>query len=125
MVAGVATPVIGHRYEWENVVVWVENGEVIAASFSRHSGYEILRASEIVMSGTAVSVAYGSRDDQTHSFWPGSGSGSPMPAPVSLASVTDAARATFNSPGTWGGIDFPERNDNFETKLTKARPSWL
>ena len=125
MVAGVATPGVGHRHEWENVVVWVRDGAVAAVSFSQHHGYEIKPVDQVTMRGSAVSVQYGTGGDTTHSFRPGSGGGSPMPSSVSLESITSAARSTFNVPDTWGEIDFPERNDNFATKLAKARPAWL
>jgi hypothetical protein len=125
MVNGVATPGVGHRHEWENVVVWVRDEAVVAVSFSQHSGYEIKAVDQVTLRGSTVSVQYGTGGDTTHSFRPSSGGGSPMPSPVSLDSITSAARSTFNVPDTWGGIDYPGRDDNFVAKLTKARPAWL
>lgn len=125
MAGGVPVPDLGHRHEWENLVVWSKDGAVVAASFSQHSGYEILRVDDLVMNGNTVSVHYQTGGSPTHSFYPGDGGGSPMPAAVSVDTVSAAARTTLNDPRTWGGIDFPERDDNFATKLAKARPSWL
>ncbi|HEY6795789.1 MAG TPA: NPP1 family protein [Kineosporiaceae bacterium] len=125
IVGGVAVPGVGHRYEFENVVVWVKGGAIAAVSFSHHRGYDIRTAADVTIRGTAVSVQYDTGGDTTHSLRPGDGGGSPMPAPVSLESVSAAARATLNDPTTFGGIDFPEREDMFATKLSKARPSWL
>lgn len=124
MANGVAVPAVGHRFEFENAVVWVKDGVIAAVSFSQHSGYEIKNAADVTINGTTVSVQYGTGGDTTHSFRPGNG-GSPMPAPVSMESVTAAAHGTLNQPTTFGGIDFPERDDIFATKIDKARPSWL
>lgn len=123
-VLDIAVPVVGHRHEWENVVVWVKDGAVAAVSFSQHSGYAVKRPGDVVLKGTNVSVQYDA-DGGTHIFRPGSGDGNLMPAPVSFESVTTAARNTLNDRETFGEIDFPERDDNFAAKLDAARPSWL
>jgi Necrosis inducing protein (NPP1) len=125
VLGGVATPGVGHRHEWENVVVWVKNGSVAAVSFSRHSGYDVRKPEEVTLAGTSVIAKYGRQSSGTHSFWPGTDGGTPFPAPVSFDSVTPAAHETLNNPSTFGGIDFPERDDMFARKLGKARPSWL
>lgn len=125
MVGGVPTRGVGHRHEWENVVVWAKGGAVEAVSFSQHSGYAIKKAGEVVLAGRSVSVEYGTAGAPTHSFAAGNGGGVRVPAPVSLGSVPAAARATLNTPDTFGGIDFPARDDLFEAKLAAARPSWL
>ncbi|HEY6798956.1 MAG TPA: NPP1 family protein [Kineosporiaceae bacterium] len=36
MLGGVAVPGVGHRFEFENVVVWVKSGVIAAVSFSHH-----------------------------------------------------------------------------------------
>lgn len=125
MVGGVATPGAGHRHEWENVVVWTKGGVLAAVAFSQHSGYEIRKPDELTVKGDGASVRYGTLGSVTHSFGPGDGGGSPMPSPVSWESITDEARNTLNTPDTFGGIDFPARDDMFAGKLAKARPSWL
>ena len=125
MLGSVATPGLGHRHEWENVVVWVEERVVVAVSFSQHGGYEVREPDEIVMRGTSVSAEYGTGGGLTHSFRPGRGVGSAMPSPVSWESITFAARRTLNSPEIFDAADFQARDDNFDTNLAKARPSWL
>jgi hypothetical protein len=125
MIGDAPTPEVGHRHEWENVVVWVQDGAVEAVSFSQHGGYSVKKPGEIELTGTSVTVEYSTGGATTHSFSPGSGSGIRMPAPVSLESVPTAARDTLNTPDTFGGSDFPARDDLFEAKLAAARPSWL
>jgi Necrosis inducing protein (NPP1) len=127
MAGGVAIQGVGHRHEYENVVVWVKNGSMAAVSFSHHSGYDVRKPEEVTMVGTSVIAKYGRQAIGTHSFEPGDGGGGgePFPAPVSFDSVTKAAHDTLNDPSTFGGIDFPERDDIFATKLGEAHPSWL
>lgn len=49
-VAGVAS---GHRYEWENVVVWVQDGQDSPSyvAVSQHDGYETKSASDVRFQG--------------------------------------------------------------------------
>ncbi|KAK6078030.1 necrosis inducing protein [Seiridium cupressi] len=52
-VAGVAS---GHRYEWENVVVWTQDGQDHPSfvAVSQHDGYQVKSASDIRFQGTMV-----------------------------------------------------------------------
>jgi hypothetical protein len=49
-VAGVAS---GHRYEWENIVVWVQDGQSMPSyiAVSQHDGYQTKKASDVRFQG--------------------------------------------------------------------------
>jgi hypothetical protein len=59
---------IGHRHDWEHVVVWTNANEVKYVSVSQHAGYKVAPASEIRFDGTHPKVVYNKDGASTHDF---------------------------------------------------------
>ncbi|KAI0133809.1 necrosis inducing protein-domain-containing protein [Xylariales sp. AK1849] len=66
-VAGVAS---GHRYEWENVVVWVKNGQDHPSyiAVSQHDGYQVKAAKDVRFQDHHAKVVYNKAGAGTHDF---------------------------------------------------------
>lgn len=59
---------IGHRHDWEHVVVWTNNNAVQYVSVSQHSGYQVVPASSLTFDGTHPKVVYNKDGVSTHDF---------------------------------------------------------
>lgn len=111
----------GHRYDWEEVVIWtIDDNEVIAASFSAHGDYEIYDIDEINSDSSSVLVAY-QRDDFTHATGPSSQVGDKATL-VSWEGMPAQARQSLNSL-SWGSANCPIKDSNFAAKIDEAMPS--
>ena len=66
---------IGHRFDWEYVLIWVTNDELTHASFSAHGGVQTLTREQLKESGsggTTVRAVYHKDGVATHCFRPAS-----------------------------------------------------
>jgi hypothetical protein len=59
---------IGHRHDWEHVVVWIQNNQVQYVSTSQHSGWKWYPSSEVRFDGTHPKVVYAKDGASTHFF---------------------------------------------------------
>ncbi|WP_223206315.1 NPP1 family protein [Streptomyces xanthii] len=59
---------IGHRHDWEHVVVWVSDNAVRNVAVSQHSGYQSADRSQIRFDGTHPKVVYHKDGLSTHCF---------------------------------------------------------
>ncbi|KAL2123586.1 hypothetical protein VTJ04DRAFT_4041 [Mycothermus thermophilus] len=59
---------IGHRHDWEHVVVWVRNNKAEYVAASRHNGYTINKASDVRWLGTHPKIIYHKDGGLTHAF---------------------------------------------------------
>ncbi|MER6224480.1 NPP1 family protein [Streptomyces sp. 900105755] len=59
---------IGHRHDWEHVIVWIQNNQVQYVSVSQHSSYLVQPASAIRFDGTHPKIVYHKDGLSTHDF---------------------------------------------------------
>ncbi|MFJ5234451.1 NPP1 family protein [Kitasatospora sp. NPDC088391] len=59
---------IGHRHDWEHVVVWIKDDTVQYVSVSQHSGYQVAARSAIRFDGTHPKIVYHKDGVSTHDF---------------------------------------------------------
>ncbi|MFF2521096.1 NPP1 family protein [Streptomyces liangshanensis] len=59
---------IGHRHDWEHVVVWVKDNVPQYVSVSQHSGYQVADRSAIRFDGTHPKIVYHKDGASTHDF---------------------------------------------------------
>ncbi|MDX6312422.1 MAG: hypothetical protein QOF44_1886 [Streptomyces sp.] len=59
---------IGHRHDWEHVVVWINNNQVQYVSVSQHTSYAISAASGVRFDGSHPKIVYHKDGASTHDF---------------------------------------------------------
>ncbi|KAI1343696.1 NPP1-domain-containing protein [Xylariaceae sp. FL0016] len=59
---------LGHRNDWEHIVVWVQNDAAQFVSVSQHGGYETRDASDVRWDGTHPKTIYNKDSVSTHDF---------------------------------------------------------
>ncbi|MFJ9518520.1 NPP1 family protein [Kitasatospora sp. NPDC101801] len=59
---------IGHRHDWEHVVVWINDNQVRYVSTSQHSGWKWYPSSQVRFDGTHPKVVYHKDGASTHFF---------------------------------------------------------
>ncbi|MFD4523091.1 NPP1 family protein [Streptomyces sp. NPDC058470] len=59
---------IGHRHDWEHVIVWIYNNQVQYVSVSQHSTYQVLPSSSIRFDGNHAKIVYHKDGASTHDF---------------------------------------------------------
>jgi hypothetical protein len=117
---------LGHRHDWEHVVVWIDNPDVanpviLAVSPSAHSGYsKYVSPSADTIDGTAVKVNYESHWPVNHALDITTEGGETQDL-IMWDQMTDAARTSLNTV-SWGDANVPMNDGNFEGKLGKAWP---
>ena len=118
---GVPFPSLGHRHDFEEVVVWTKNGNIIGAAFSAHGDYRYHTNPH--MSDGRVNVAY-DIDGVTHSMAKIKDSdknkGTVWPV-ATWNKMPSKAKQAFNDTSNFSPSVFPARNDNFIDKLNEAR----
>ncbi len=120
---GVPVPSLGHRHDFEEVVIWTRNGSIIGAAYSRHGDYSYDTNPHLV--NGRVNAAY-RIDGVTHSMGRirngDRGRGKVWPVATWDRMTTNAKRA-LNDTSNFPTSVFPARNDNFIAKLNEARTS--
>lgn len=59
---------VGHRNDWEHIVVWAQNGEAKYVAASQHGDYEIKAASDVRWDGTHPKMVYHKDGVGSHDF---------------------------------------------------------
>ncbi|WP_405468489.1 NPP1 family protein [Streptomyces canus] len=59
---------IGHRHDWEHVVVWILGDQVQYVSVSQHSGYQVAARSAVRFDGSHPKIVYHKDGVSTHCF---------------------------------------------------------
>jgi hypothetical protein len=118
-------PKMGHRHDWEHVVVWISNPEVnptiLAVSPSAHDGYsKILNPPPETVDGGHVKVNYYSTFPMNHAL-ESTNLGGEVQDLIMWEQMTDEARNSLNT-FSWGDANVPMNDGNFESKLGKAWP---
>lgn len=131
--AGPGTDAVGHRHDWESVVVFVKQGEerprYLAAS--RHGQYSTHRINEVPMDGNHVKIVYHKDGTITHTFrfakwgedteaW-GRGNKWDTPTLVDILKMEPTPRNALWS-SRWGKANLP-LGASFADNLNKARPA--
>lgn len=117
---------LGHRHDWEHVVVWIDNPDVanptiLAASPSAHSGYSFYAPpSSDSVDGTSVKVNYESNWPINHALDMTSKSGETQDL-IMWDQLSEAARYALNTTD-FGKANVPMNDGNFVAKLGKAWP---
>ncbi|KAG7397932.1 hypothetical protein PHYBOEH_011931 [Phytophthora boehmeriae] len=117
---------LGHRHDWEHVVVWinnpdVENPTILGVSPSAHSGYsKYVPPSSDTVDGTSAKVNYESHWPINHALDSTSKSGDFQDL-IMWDQMTDAARTALQNTD-FGSANVPMKDGNFLTKLGNAWP---
>uniref|UniRef100_H3GAZ2 Necrosis inducing-like protein NPP1 type n=1 Tax=Phytophthora ramorum TaxID=164328 RepID=H3GAZ2_PHYRM len=116
---------LGHRHDWEHVVVWVDDitldsPSIIAVSPSAHSGYNIYYPPESnTIDGYSAKVDYSSSwVVVNHALDSTSDSGESQDL-IMWDQLTDAARTALENTD-FGDANVPMKDGNFLTKLGNA-----
>lgn len=136
-----ASPGIGHRHDWEDVVVWVKQGadKPSYVSASRHGDYSTHPVNEVPMDGVHAKIVYHKDGISTHAFrfakwgeraeaW-GDG-GWDKPALVSWDHFPKSndpkknLQKIFNDQG-WGDANCSVQDSKFKNQLNKAKPGGI
>ncbi|TGJ82298.1 hypothetical protein E0Z10_g6480 [Xylaria hypoxylon] len=59
---------LGHRNDWEHIVVWAQGGVAKYVAASQHGGYEIKAASDVRWDGTHPKMVYHKDGVSSHAF---------------------------------------------------------
>ncbi|POM64123.1 Necrosis inducing-like protein NPP1 type [Phytophthora palmivora] len=117
---------LGHRHDWEHVVVWIDNPDVenptiLAACPSAHSGYsKYVPPSSDSVDGNSVKVNYESHWPINHALDTTSKSGDSQDL-IMWDQLSDAARYALNTTD-FGKANVPMNDGNFLTKLGNSWP---
>ncbi|KAL9088935.1 MAG: hypothetical protein Q9165_005992 [Trypethelium subeluteriae] len=112
---------IGHRYDWENIVVWLENPSaanptLLGVAASAHGDYQDNTSPSL--SGNGPLIEYESIWPLDHQLLFTSTVGGQQPL-IAWESLTAAAQQTLNT-FDFGSAIVPFRDDNFQSYLTEA-----
>nr|5NNW_A Chain A, kDa protein elicitor [Pythium aphanidermatum]5NNW_B Chain B, kDa protein elicitor [Pythium aphanidermatum]5NNW_C Chain C, kDa protein elicitor [Pythium aphanidermatum]5NNW_D Chain D, kDa protein elicitor [Pythium aphanidermatum]5NO9_A Chain A, kDa protein elicitor [Pythium aphanidermatum]5NO9_B Chain B, kDa protein elicitor [Pythium aphanidermatum]5NO9_C Chain C, kDa protein elicitor [Pythium aphanidermatum]5NO9_D Chain D, kDa protein elicitor [Pythium aphanidermatum] len=112
---------IGHRHDWENVVVWLDNAasaNIVALSASAHSGYKkSFPADKSYLDGITAKISYKSTWPLDHELGFTTSAGKQQPL-IQWEQMTQAARDALESTD-FGNANVPFKS-NFQDKLVKA-----
>uniref|UniRef100_H3G938 Necrosis inducing-like protein NPP1 type n=1 Tax=Phytophthora ramorum TaxID=164328 RepID=H3G938_PHYRM len=117
---------LGHRHDWEHVVVWIDNPDVsnpilLAVSPSAHSGYsKYVPPSADSVDGTSVKINYESHWPVNHALDTTSKSGEFQDL-IMWHQMSDAARLALNTTD-FGKAIMPMNDGSFLGKLAGAWP---
>ncbi|KAE9009350.1 hypothetical protein PR001_g14771 [Phytophthora rubi] len=117
---------LGHRHDWEHVIVWIDNPElenpkILAVTPSAHSGYsKYAPPNADIIDGTSAKVNYESHWPVNHATDVTS-QGGDFQDLIMWGQMSENARRAFNSVG-WGKANTPFSDGNFQNKLGKACP---
>lgn len=115
---------IGHRHDWENAVVWIDNPDtanpvVLAVSVSEHGGYSYALAGGVTFSGTHPIVKYESIWPLDHALFLDDTVSTGVQPLIHWNQLTSAAQSTLTSYD-YGSANVPFKDANFTNNLAKA-----
>ncbi|POM79666.1 LOW QUALITY PROTEIN: Hypothetical protein PHPALM_2604 [Phytophthora palmivora] len=117
---------LGHRHDWEHVVVWIDNPDVpepkiLAVTPSAHSGYSAQVPPDAdKVEGNSVKVNYESSWPINHAL-ESTTKGGDYQDLIMWHQLTDAARQGLQNTN-FGSANVPMKDGNFIGKLDKAWP---
>lgn len=115
---------LGHRHDWENAIVWVDDPTktdptILALSASAHGDYDTI-TSDFDLSGTRPLIRYYSVWPVNHQLGFTDTQGGEQPL-IAWESLTDAARTALTNTD-FGDANVPFKDSNFDNNLAKAAP---
>ncbi len=122
---------LGHRHDWEHVVVWVQNNQVEYVSTSAHGGFTVHNRSQIRFDGTHPKIVYHKDGVSTHTFRAaGSGDEPPenhrgtwqFPTLVGWNGYPAGLRDKL-SAADFGSATLGIKDDQFNWHLSRAKPA--
>ncbi|EEY23492.1 necrosis- and ethylene-inducing protein-inducing protein [Verticillium alfalfae VaMs.102] len=137
-----ATPIDGHRHDWEHIAVWVRQSDsfVTHVAVSQHKGYEIRENSQVTWTAAEngkPAIVYHKDSILTHCFRFGNGADAGGPGPENHRNqwITGPLLGYFG----WDTVEQRDRmlthnweagaiaikNENFAENIRKARPAGL
>lgn len=125
---------IGHRHDWESIVVWVKQGADTPSylSASAHGDFDTKAVADAPMSGRRVKVVYHKDGVSTHCFrfaksgeTPENDSGDwHQENLLTWDDMASNLRDVLNA-SDWGKANFPLQDAKFDDHLNKAKPSGI
>jgi hypothetical protein len=129
-----ASPGIGHRHDWECMVVWVAQGANTPSylSASRHGGFSTHPIADVPMSGQRVMAVYHKDGVSTHAFrfakWGETAENDTgawhQENLLAWDNLAPGVRNVLNG-SDWGDANFPLQDSKFNDTLNKAKPSGI
>lgn len=111
---------LGHRHDWENVVVWLssqsESATLRGVAISAHGDYQ--KETSPLMSGTRPKIGYMSIWPVNHQLIASDKQGGEQPA-IAWESMTAAARSAIENTN-FGDATPSFRDSNFQNYLAEA-----
>lgn len=116
---------IGHRHDWEHVVVFVENlgnsslESIVGAAYSAHGGVSVTNNPN--RDGKQIYINYDYNGSVTHSFVEGNSGSNTDHVLISYSRLSSAARNTLDNQD-FGNAIVPFRNsgDRFNSRIQQA-----
>jgi len=112
---------LGHRHDWEGVVVWIdslESGKILAVAPSAHGKFNKFVGSAAPVDGTRPKIRYFNIWPTNHQLGVTSKKGGEQPL-IAWESLTAEAR-TGLSETNFGSATVPFKDSTFEGNLAKA-----
>ncbi|MEN8652048.1 NPP1 family protein [Streptomyces sp. 21So2-11] len=122
---------LGHRHDWEHVVVWVQNNQVEYVSTSAHGGFTVHNRSNIRFDGTHAKIVYHKDGVSTHTFRVAGSNDEPpenhkgawqYPTLVGWEGYPAGLRDKLTS-ADFGSAQLGIRDGSFNSHLAKAKPA--
>lgn len=111
---------LGHRHDWENIVVWLSgestSASVVGMAVSQHGGYDTRTSG--TLSGNSPLAGYTAIWPTNHQMIFTNDKGGQQPL-VAWESLTDAARTALTNTN-FGDANVPFKDGNFDNNLGKA-----
>lgn len=113
---------IGHRHDWEHVVVFVKNygttsEEIIGAAYSAHGGVSVTSSPN--KSGKHIYVKYGYNGSVTHSLVEGSSGNNNQQELIDWDALSTAAKNTLSTED-YGDSVVPINDSKFHSEVEEA-----
>jgi len=113
---------LGHRHDWENVVVWIDtleaSAKVLAVSPSAHGKYNKFVGSAAPMDGTRAKIRYFNIWPTNHQLGVTSKKGGEQPL-IAWESLTEEAMRELNE-ANFGSATVPLKESTFQGNMEKA-----
>ncbi|KAI1193051.1 NPP1-domain-containing protein [Nemania serpens] len=115
---------IGHRHDWECIVVWLDgdsadSASIVGLSTSGHGDFDTI-TSDFPVDGTRPKIEYYSTWPIDHQLGTTDAIGGEQPL-IAWEDLTDAARTALEDTD-FGAANVPFKDANFESNLEKASP---
>ena len=118
---GFPFPFLGHRHDFEEIVIWTKNGNIIGAAYSAHGDYRY--HNNPYMSDNRVNPSY-DLDGFTHAMQrienSDKGKGTVWPV-ASWELMTQAAKNALSDSANFPNTNFAAKDTNFIDKINEAR----